>query len=91
MRRDLIAQYSNAVGRARVTINSYLDVESHWAAIVKSLFLHNTSGELTTCNVDFYCVIALSHEREGHGSVEGSRAATWKLVVVNYRDLHFDP
>ena len=67
MRRDLIAQYANAVGRARVTINSYLDVESHWAAIVKSLFLRNTSGELTTCNVDFYCVIALSHEGEGIG------------------------
>ena len=91
VRRDLIAQYSNAVGRARATINSYLDVESHWAAIVKSLFVRNTSGELTTCNVDFYCVIALSHEREGHGSVEGSRAANWKLVVMNYNDVHFDP
>ena len=74
-----------------VTTNSYLDVESHWAAIVKSLFFRNTSGELTTCGVDFYCVIALSHEREGHGSVEGRRAANWKLVVMNYNDVHFDP
>ena len=91
MRRDLLAQYSDAVGRARVTTNSYLDVQSHWAAIVQSLFCHNTSGERTTCNVESYCVIALSHEREGHGSVEGRRAATRKLVVMNYRDMHFDP
>ena len=91
VRRDLLAQYSDAVGRARVTINSYLDVQSHWAAIVQSLFCRNTSGERTTCNVDSYCVIALSHERERHGSVEGSRAAMWKLVVMNYRDMHVDP
>ena len=91
VRRDLVTQYANASGRARVTTSSYLDVESHWKAILRSLFLHNTCGVPTTCNTDDYCVIALSAERGANGSVEGSRAASRKLVVMNYSDIHFDP
>ena len=91
VRRDLVTQYANASGRARVTTSSYLDVESHWQAILRSLFLHNTCGVPTTCNTDDYCVIALSAERVANGSVEGSRAASQKLVVMNYSDIHFDP
>ena len=91
VRRDLVTQYANASGRARVATSSYLDVESHWHAILRSLFCHNMSGHTTVCDTADYCIIALSSQSVGHGSVEGSHTAPQQLVVLNYHDVHFDP
>ena len=51
VRADLENEFRNAVGRARVTQTSFLDVDSHWRTILRSLFLHNTSGEPAQCDV----------------------------------------
>ena len=92
MRRDLKSQFAEAVGRARVTGSSYLDVESHWQAILLSLFRHNASGLPTTCETSEYCVIALYANSEGNGIVLGDlHRARYRLVVLNDSDKHFDP
>ena len=43
-----------------------------------------------TCNLDDFCVNALSANNAGHGSVEGNMGAPRTLVVLNYNDQHFD-
>ena len=92
VRRDLINEFARATGdRARVGVANYLDVEAHWRSILRSLFRHNVSGLPATCNVDDFCVIALSANNVGHGSVEGTMGAPRTLVVLNHSDQHFDP
>ena len=91
VRCDLEAEFRSAAGRARVTQTSFLDFESHWQAILRSLFLHNTSGLPTLCEPLDYCVIALYANREGHGDVQGNPLAPNRLVVLNNSDIHFDP
>ena len=47
VRKELQAQYGNGFQqdpRSVVTADSYLDVELHWAAILRSILRHNTSG-----------------------------------------------
>ena len=95
VRRDLQAEFGNANHfdpRRNVTENSYLDVGCHWKAIFRSLFRHNTSGRPRECNLDDYCVVALCglHPSRG-GVVLGRINAPNRLVVVNWRDEHFDP
>ena len=90
VRADLQSVYEFHVGRAKVTFDSYLDVEEHWKVILQSLFRHNTSDASPHCNPDDYCVIALYRNREGHGVVVGSKTARFRLVVLNTSDVHFD-
>ena len=82
---------AGAAGRDRVAVASYLDVGAHWRSIIRSLFLHNVSGSPATCNLEDFCVNALSANNAGHGSVEGNMGAPRTLVVLNYNDQHFDP
>ena len=91
VRCDLEAEFHSADGRARVTQTSFLDVESHWQTILRSLFLHNTSGLPVACEPQDYCVIALYANRVGHGAVLGNPRAPNRLVVLNTSDIHFDP
>lgn len=94
VREDLVTEFgSDASGDMRrfVTLYSFLDVGHHWRAILRSLFRHNTDGRPVDCNVEDYCVVALSGDRPGHGVVLGNRDAPNRLVVVNWSDVHFDP
>jgi len=94
VRRDLQMEFGGYEGpdrRRLVTHTSYLDVESHWQAIVCSLFRHGSSGSAGAVNVAEYCVVALYGDRPGHGVVLGSLHATNRLVIVNWGDVHFDP
>lgn len=91
VRDDLENEFRNAAGRALVTQTSFLDVESHWRAILRSLFLHNTSGAPAQCDVDQFCVIALDATNPGNGNVNGNLSAPNRLVVMNTSDIHFDP
>ena len=94
VRRDLQMEFSNYAGpdpRLSVTDNSYLDVESHWQAILRSLFRHNTSERTTAVDLDQYCVVALNGSQSGHGVILGNIRASNRLVIVNWGDVHFDP
>jgi hypothetical protein len=95
VRRDLQAEFGNANvrdPRRNVTRDSYLDVELHWGAIVRSLFRHNTSGNPRECDLDDYCVVALYGNNPDNGGFVGGRLdAPNRLVVVNWGDVHFDP
>ena len=89
-----MAEFGGILGhdhRRHVTHNSYLDVEIHWQAVMRSLLLHNRSGIPIPFDANAYCVVALDGNRPGHGVVLGNRNATRRLVVVNWGDVHFDP
>ena len=92
VRADLQLAFSDfdTNDRRYVSCDSFLDIEEHWRAIISSLFRHNTSGRPTHCNVDDYCVLALSEDGD-NGTVSGDRNASHTLVIVNVRDRHFDP
>ena len=91
VRKDLMDEFRNAELRAKVTLESYLDIESHWRSILTALFRHNGSNLPTECDLRQYCVIALYANRAGHGVVFGSLNAPCRLVVLNDSDIHFDP
>ena len=91
VRNDLRRDFAHATGRAKVTATSYLDVDSHWQAILHSLFRHNLEGHQPVCDILDYCVVALAAERPGHGVVLGDINAPHRLVVLNHHDVHFDP
>ena len=94
VRRDLQAEFGAPVDgdqRRIVTGSSYLDVECHWRAILRSFSRHCTAGCPEDCNVDSYCVVALYGDRPGNGVVLGSRNAPNRLVIVDWSDVHFDP
>ena len=94
VRRDLQAEFASDLPqdpRGVVTARSYLDVEHHWEAIVRSLLHHNTSGLAPSFDPRDYCVVALFGDRPGHGAVLGNLTAARRLVVVNWGDVHFDP
>ena len=92
VREDLMSAFGNCGDpRQRVTFSSYLDVESHWRAIVASLLRHSGSHTQITTQVDDYCMVALYGTREGHGVVLGNAHAVNRLVVVNWSNTHFDP
>jgi len=94
VRADLVEEFGTihrSDRRRRVTQWSYLDVDCHWQALLKSLFRHNTSGLPSTCDVNDYCIVALDGNRPGHGVVLGDKHAVHRLVIVNWGDTHFDP
>ena len=84
-------EFGTAEGRARVTLTSFLDVDSHWQAILESLFRHNLVGLPTQVEADNFCVVALFSNRPDHGVVLGNANSRRKLVVLNTGDIHFDP
>ena len=77
--------------RRHVSHDSYLDIVSHWRAIIRGLFRHNTSGRDRNCDPDQYCVIALSGNDGANGAVEGNPNSGTRLVILNWGDIHFDP
>ena len=91
VRADLERTYRDAIGREQVTHTSYLDIESHWRAILQSIFKHNTSNSPRECDLDEYCIIALYATNEGHGWTNDNLNARYRLVVLNTDDIHFDP
>ena len=91
VRSDLRTEFGNYVGSDAVTHTSYLDVELHWKAILRSLFRNNTDGRSVTVDLDDYCVVALDGDRPGHGVVLGNMHAMHRLVVINWGNVHFDP
>ena len=88
-----MAAYGNATGRAKVTFESFLDVESHWEAILRSLFRHNTVGLPVDVDLDRFCVVGLCRDQPNHGVVVGNVGGqrVRRLVVLNTLDVHFDP
>ena len=47
VRADLMEAFADALDeRTRVTANSYLNLDSHWQALLQSLFRHNTIGTI---------------------------------------------
>ena len=91
VRQELMASFGNAVGRARVTETSYLDVEEHGQHIITYLFRHNLLRPIQNIDLDQFCIIALSATDCNHGVVVGRRDARRRLVVLNHGDIHFDP
>ena len=93
VRADLMAAYGNASGRAKVTLMSYLDVDSHWETIIASLFRHNKNGLPVHVDLGTFCVVALDRHRCDHGVVLGGSNSTHveRIVVLNAGDIHFDP
>ena len=91
VRSDLISEFENEVGRANVTQISFLDVEIHGRAILRSLFRHSSSSQTSSYDSQSYCIIALYAYNVGHGAVVGDRTAPFRLVVLNDSDTHFDP
>jgi len=90
VRADLIALFGNANGRAKVTLNSFLDLDSHWQTIVVSLFRHTLCNPIANVQLDNFCVIGLFTDDPDHGVVLGDPSKR-RLVVLNTSDTHFDP
>ena len=92
VRRELVLAFAGADDeRARVTNNSYLDLDSHWETLLCSLFAHNSCGASRHCDVQLFCVISLYRDNINNGLVVGSLHAPHRLVVMNTSDVHFDP
>ena len=91
VRQDLLDEFKDAAYPAKVTQTSFLDVESHWKAILRSLFRHNTSGKPTRCNVEDYCVITLAEHAPGCGAVCGNLRAPHRFLVMSQHNVHFNP
>lgn len=95
VRQDLIARFGDVPDtdqRLKVSERSFLDIENHWREILCSLFRHNRSGKSTKCDPNEYCILALYSSQTGrHGTVVGSSAAKYRLVIINWDDVHFDP
>ena len=92
VRQDLMAAYRDATGRAKVTFESFLDVDSHWKAILTSLFRHNEPRPLNL-DLEQFCVVGLRRDQPNHGVVIGDihNPRLRRLVVLNTGDVHFDP
>ena len=94
VRDDLLTAFAavtDSLDRAHVTSNFYLDLDSHWEVLLRSLFRHNTCGAPTECDVTSYCIISLSRYNNRHGNVVGNFRAPNRIVVMNTSDSHFDP
>jgi hypothetical protein len=94
VRRDLQDEFGCNNGqdhRRQVTDISYLDVECHWQAILRSFGRHGTSDQIGTFDPNDYCVVALCGDRPGNGIVLGNLHAPRRLVIINWGDVHFDP
>ena len=91
VRQDLLQQFGNASGAANVTTWSHLDAESHWKAILASLFRIHAEELATPRDPEQYCVVVLACHREGQGNFLGDAHAAHRLVVMNENNLHFEP
>ena len=92
VRADLVKAFAHAQEeRAKVTDESYLNLDSHWQEILRALFRHNTCGAGAECDIHMYCVIALYKTSVDNGLVVGDINAPRRLVVMNTADVHFDP
>ena len=92
VRADLMMAFADAQdNRAKVTSNSYLNLDSHWQGILQALFKHNTCGVSTECDLHSYCVVSLYKTNVNNGLVVGNVNAPRRLVIMNTADVHFDP
>ena len=71
--------------RAHVSHNSYLDLDSHWETLLRSLLTHSRSAVRPEFNLEAFCVVSLFRNTENNGN------APRRLVVMNTGDMHFDP
>ena len=69
LRQDLMAAYGHASGRAKVTLKSYLDVDSHWKAILSSLFRHNEDGLPMNVELEQFCVVGFYRDEPDYSAV----------------------
>ena len=92
VREDLVSAFADASDeRARATHNSFLDLDSHWETLLRSLFAHNSCGVSKDCDLQLFCVIALCRDNVNMGNVLGHIHASRRLVVMNASDVHVDP
>ncbi len=91
VRQDLMNAYRHAEGRARVTFTSFLDIESHWQAVVDSLFRHGVCESAGAAQPQNWCVVALFEDHAAMGVVLGDVSSPQRLIVLNRGDMHFDP
>ena len=95
VRQDLLREFCSAEGQARVTQSSFLDLECHWAAIVASLFRHNQDDLPQVVPIESFCVVGIyfngNADQAASGIVVGNAQARRRLIVLNDRNVHFDP
>ena len=92
VRQRLLSLFADAEdNQARVTANSYLDLESHWKVLLLALFEFNTCGANRECDVDSFCIVSLKRGEEANGQVVGNIRAPNRIVVMNSENIHFDP
>ena len=96
VRRDLLREFSSATDEdARVEPESFLDLESHWASIIRSLNRHNQARRIENFDTSNIRVVCLYDPPAGsntsHGNVVGNHMAQRTLVVMNLADRHFEP
>ena len=84
-------QHYSTDDRAFVSHTSYLDVDSHWKAMLLSLRRHSVPRPSSSLNLADYCVVALNGNSRTHGVVLGDLHVTERLIIVNWGDVHFDP
>ena len=92
VRADLMVAFGDVPDRrARVTLDSYLDLGSHWRTFLQSLFKHNTCGVSPDCDIEMFCVVSLYRNNVNNGLFVGNIYAPRRLVILNTSDVHFDP
>ena len=92
VRADLQERFPAEAGADQVTHSSFLDVTAHGMETLRALFAHTTSHATLTYNPNDFCIIAISNDRVGNGSVTGDLEARHRLVVLNTgNNTHFDP
>jgi hypothetical protein len=77
--------------RVHVSHNSYLDLDSHWETLLRSLLTHSRSAVRLEFYLEDLCVVSLFRNSENNGLVVGDVNAPRRLVVMNTGDMHFDP
>ena len=94
VREHLRKKFSRHTGRARVTQNSFLDVQEHGLDIIQLLYRYNSCGEPDVVDLSRFCIIGLFEITDGdaaHGVVVGNAAAPLRIIVLNIADTHFNP
>ena len=97
VRNDLLQEFGHVKGSAQVTPDNFLDLESHWASIIRSLARHNQCGSVRNFDVSKIRIVCFSQPSFADspailGSVLGNTAEYKRtLVVMNSRNEHFDP
>ena len=88
VRKDLMDEFGvkdEAEPHKHVTINSYLDADYHWYAILISL------RKQMHFAISNYRIVVLYADAPDNGVVLGPTTASQSLVIINQGDMHFEP